>query len=110
MITNPSIRSDGIFNACRKRHAVKEMAARKRATLDAKLAKLRTRRLAEEEADEEVANLNSAIGTAQKKQARSKSPRRDSASGSPFQIKFGPRRLVFGVRRGMAWIPERGDA
>lgn len=70
MINNPSTKADAIFNASQKRDAVKEMAARQRAALEAKLAKLRALRLAKEEADKKAAKLNSATGTARKKRPR----------------------------------------
>lgn len=74
MNNNLSTKTDAIFNASQKRDAAKDMAARQRAALDAKLAKLRALRLAKEEADKEAARLNAPAVTAQKKRARRKSP------------------------------------
>jgi hypothetical protein len=74
MINNPAAKADSFFNASQKRDAAKDMAARQRAALDAKLAKLRALRLAKEEADKEAAKLKSTRATAQKKRARPKSP------------------------------------
>lgn len=70
MISNPTTKGDAIFNVSQKHDAAKEIAARQRTVLDAKLAQLRALRLAKEEADKEAAKVNPAEPTVQKKRTR----------------------------------------
>ncbi len=81
MFNNPSTKAESFFNASQKRDAAKEMADRQRASLDAKLAKLRAlllakqeaeKKLAKEKADQEAARLKPAKVIAPKKRARRK--------------------------------------